>query len=565
MTSFLRAFVWLRWRTLVNTLKGGRRRDGLERSSRALALAVAVLALLLSLAAAVGLGWLGFFSGRAMGEGEIKPEPGLLMVRILLLLLLTLLVLAPLGRSMQGPASGSTRFGLLPIPRATLHLARMLAGLLDPWILPVIPLLLLLPAGLAASGKGAAAGAAWAAGWAMLLVIAGVGSLASLAVQWFLRRRGRAEIAALLFLFLVSFAGMLPALLDHDFEPKAPARKSDLRIEDFERSIPRVAHLLPSELYGRAVGRGIQGELMQSLVASGGLLVLGSVLYALSARLSRHLLDSPEEGSARRSVAARRRAPARWPGLSAAASAVAGAQVCTTLRTVRGKFGLVFTGPMVAMIGLVLRRIHGGFLWKGYLVDHGYLLLGGASFMALTTALPVLANLFAVDRAGLTRQLLAPIRERDLLLGKLAGGGALFTGTLLLCMLGIALVLPGGSPALWAAGLAGGASVYLILAPLLALVSLAFPKASDLNKLGTPGNPHGAAALISTLATILACAAPSLLLALGYEILGMPLLTLGLMILWALIAGGVAFLLTAPLARALAERRDNLALIAEKR
>lgn len=565
MTRFLRAFVWLRWRTLVNTLKGGRRRDALERSSRALALAVAVLALLLSLAAAVGLGCVGWFSGRGIGKGEIKPEPVLLMVRILLLLLLTLLVLAPLGRSMHGPSAGSNRFALLPIPRGALHLARVVAGLLDPWTLPVIPLLILLPAGLAAGGKSAAAGAAWVAGGAMLLVIAALVSLASLGVQWFLRRRGRAEVAALLFLGLLSFAGMLPALMDHDLERGAAARKTDLRIEDFERSLPRLAHLLPSELYGRAVGRGIKGELGPSLAASGGLLVLGSVLYALSAGLSRHLLDSPEEGSARRSVAARRRAPARWPGLSATASAVAGTQIRTTLRTVRGKFGLFFTGPMLALIGLVLRRAHGGFLWKGYLVDHGYLLLGGASFMALTTTLPVLANLFAVDRAGLTRQLLAPIRERDLLLGKLAGGGVLFTGTLLLCMLGIALVLPGGSPALWAAGLAGGASVYLILAPLLALVSLAFPKASDLNKLGTPGNPHGAAALISTLATILACAAPSLLLALGYEVLGMPLVTLGLTILWALLAGGVALVLTLPLARALAERRDNLALIAEQR
>ena len=38
MMRNLRAFVWLRWRLLVNSLRGGRKRDRLEEISRVLAM-----------------------------------------------------------------------------------------------------------------------------------------------------------------------------------------------------------------------------------------------------------------------------------------------------------------------------------------------------------------------------------------------------------------------------------------------------------------------------------------------------------------------------------------------
>ena len=43
MIRIYRALAWLRWRTLINTMRGGRQRGGGERFSRILHLAVPIL------------------------------------------------------------------------------------------------------------------------------------------------------------------------------------------------------------------------------------------------------------------------------------------------------------------------------------------------------------------------------------------------------------------------------------------------------------------------------------------------------------------------------------------
>jgi hypothetical protein len=231
----------------------------------------------------------------------------------------------------------------------------------------------------------------------------------------------------------------------------------------------------------------------------------------------------------------------------------------------RGKFAVFFTGPLVALIGLSLRRAGMPGFWKGLVSHQGYLLLTGAAFIALNSAQPLLANLFAIDKAGLTRQFLAPIRDRDIVLGKMAGAGLLFALTLFFSLLGCAIVLPGGSLGAWLAAFAGGLSAFLLAAPIFAFLSMAFPKSADLNKMGTPGNPHGAASFLSVFVALFACAPPIALLSLGYQLLGMPWLTLILMAGWSFATAGLAFLTSFPLARALADRRENLILVAERR
>lgn len=559
-----RALIWLRFRKLANGLQGGRRRDSLERASRTLSVIVWTLGALFVLGASIGFGILGWLGGRFVASGDMRAASIVAFLRLGLALLLAILVLSPLGRSMHARESGATRLALLPVSRRALHLAQLSAGLLDPWVLPVIPLLLLFPAGLAAEGKTLAALLGWLAAVAFLWALAAAASLASLGMQAFLRRRGRTEVAALLFFGCLSLAGMIPAMLQGKLEVQARNART-ASPADFERSIPAIARILPSEIYGGAVRAALDGRTGRSLAFAGGLLALAALLTTASGRLHAHLLDSPEGERTRRRAPARNVDAARWPGLSVPATAVARVQIRSVVRTLRGKFALFFTGPLVALLSVMMRRAHGGALFHDFISRHGTLALSGAAFMAISTAQPLLANLFAVDKAGLTRQFLAPISDRDLLVGKLAGGGVLFAGTLLLCYAGIALVLPGGSPLLWLCGLVGGASVYLAMAPLLAILSMAFPKASDLNKMGNPGNPHAAAALTVTLCSLLACAPPSLLLAVGGEMLELPWITLGATILWALLAGLIARLSLGPLSRALGERRENLGLVAERR
>ena len=84
------------------------------------------------------------------------------------------------------------RYLLLPIPRLDLYLAQMVGALADPWILLVIPLVVLgIPIGLAIGLHVTAAVLALAAGLAFLILIAGITSLISSTIHLLLRDRRR--------------------------------------------------------------------------------------------------------------------------------------------------------------------------------------------------------------------------------------------------------------------------------------------------------------------------------------------------------------------------------------
>ena len=56
MIRSLRAFMWLRWHLLVNGIRGGERRDTLERVSRTLAVMAPILLLVMSFGSQVAGG-----------------------------------------------------------------------------------------------------------------------------------------------------------------------------------------------------------------------------------------------------------------------------------------------------------------------------------------------------------------------------------------------------------------------------------------------------------------------------------------------------------------------------
>ena len=63
MIRFLYAFAWLKWRILINTMKGGRRRDAVERLSR-------ITAIVLPIAIYLGFGTLAVgLAGLALAGG----------------------------------------------------------------------------------------------------------------------------------------------------------------------------------------------------------------------------------------------------------------------------------------------------------------------------------------------------------------------------------------------------------------------------------------------------------------------------------------------------------------
>ncbi|HKY32454.1 MAG TPA: hypothetical protein VJV23_07965 [Candidatus Polarisedimenticolia bacterium] len=554
MIGLVGTFVWLRWRLLVRSLRGGRRRDGLERLSRILSVAAPLVILAFFLLFAVGFAVLAFGAGRLLAAGD-APRKLMAAVRLVLLAATGVVVLLPLGRSMQGGTEGTARLLLLPIPRSLLHAVDTAAGLLDPWILFIAPALAALPAGMAVGGGGAAGAAALLAGAALLLVLACCSALTAFSVQWLLRDRRRGETAMLVFMLLVTMAGFGVSLaVPRD---DGEARAFSARLAD----LPAWTAVLPSELYARCVTAALQGRGAQAALCVAALLVEAGAVFWLSSRVHAMLLAGGGGSSWKRRTRRRGEREMRWPGVSAPVAAVARAQAVTALRTVRGRLAILLSGPFTLLMGLTLRGLVAEHPLGGAVVE-GPSLLAMGMMLTLMSLQPILVNQFASDRSGLTLQMLAPVADGELLAGKALGGLLLCGSSWVLCLAAALGIAPNGHPALWAATLLAGAGTAAALVPAAALLSILFPKKADLSRMGKEGNPHAAAALLGTLATLAAVLPGSAVVLLAGHLFGMPVLAALMAGVWAAAAGAGAVLALRGLAPLLAERRENLSLAA---
>jgi hypothetical protein len=169
-------------------------------------------------------------------------------------------------------------------------------------------------------------------------------------------------------------------------------------------------------------------------------------------------------------------------------------------------------------------------------------------------------NQFAIDRAGLTMILLAPVATTTLLRGKAVGNAiiVLIPGTV--CFIAAALLLPGGDPSLWACLPLTAIAAYVTAAPIAAILSAIFPRAVDLNSIGRGSNAHGAAGLLGML-TFAAASAPGavLVLVIGRG-LQRPLLAPLALILWIFVSFGISLVLFRLAADIFNRRRENLGL-----
>jgi hypothetical protein len=155
--------------------------------------------------------------------------------------------------------------------------------------------------------------------------------------------------------------------------------------------------------------------------------------------------------------------------------------------------------------------------------------------------------------------MLTPISVGELLIGKAVGNALIIIGPVVFCFVLPALILPGGSAAVWIALALALIATFVLLAPVAAALSALFPKAVDLNSIGTGSNAHQGAALLGMLAFALS-AAPSILLTLLaakwlHRTELAPLFVLG----WCAIAFALAYLLFIPVRRLVASRCETLA------
>ena len=172
MWRTLRAFTWMRWRVLLNSLERSGARDRLERLSLALEQIGPLIAFGLIVPSMFALAALGAYAGYWMSTG--RPSLMFEAIRFIVLVASGFCLIGPiLMPSME--RTSAIRLLLLPIPRRTLYVAQAAGTVSDPWILLVVPLVLAVPVGLAIGGAFAAAAIALAAG--LLLIACLIGHL----------------------------------------------------------------------------------------------------------------------------------------------------------------------------------------------------------------------------------------------------------------------------------------------------------------------------------------------------------------------------------------------------
>jgi hypothetical protein len=566
MIRFLRAFAWLRWHLLLNSVRAGSRRDTWEQLSRLLALIVPALIVVLSLGSIIAVSVGGLIAGKALATGRGLVEPALIMfvVRAVLFGAMALVAIMPIGSAAQTTSTKYSRLLLLPIPTRVLHLVEVLAGLADPWIMFMLPGLALFAIGLAWGGRLDLGVMAGVAGIALAIALASLAAFVSFSVSWLFRDRRRAELLTIIFVMSISIVALLPQMLDNSDSPdraRSGRRRGPLTIARIEEVLPAWVQVMPSEVYGRAMTAAAVNHNRGAALTWVGLLIAEAMLlFHVSGMVHRRLLESAVSASGGRHRVTRMRPPWELPGISVPSAAVGWVMFKSSLRSVRGRVAVLLPGPMMAIVSLVLLRKPDEMLWVSALGTHSHLMFGASLMIALFAIHPFTLNQFSSDRAGLTLQLLLPISAKDLVRGKAIGGGALFLMAALISGVASALATGGGSAAAWAMTAVGGLATYVAVTPIAAILSALFPVAADMSKAGSGGNPHVASAVIGMIAVGIA-ALPVLGIAVPSTITGAPpSVALMAMLVWLGIVTLIAWLLLGAVAQVVTVRRENLFL-----
>jgi hypothetical protein len=558
VTRILRAFLWMRWRVLVNSLERTGARDTLERFSVAIDKLGPIIALVLLIPSSLALLVVGMIAGFGLATGDwpIAIE----VIRYFLLLGLALTVIGPIILPTRD--SGSVvRFLLLPIPRISLYVGQMAGAIADPWIVLMVPVVLGVGIGLAVGLSFIGALVAFAAGAAFLLFVLGLTSLASSIVHLLLRDRRRGEIVMLVLVLIIPVLAMTPQFLVKD-EARNGRRltreeRAALPPSRMARIAPKVAPYVPSEMYRRAAIAGATRP-AQAVPPLAMLALVALAVQAGGFALHRRVLDMPVSLGTRRASAFGGLWDSVMPGLGPAATAVAYTQLRLGLRSPRGR-ATIFSPLLMSLVIVVITQRTGRAPIPGTDAQNGLGIAAFAVVMSILTLMPLSLNQFAIDKAGFTRQMLSPLSIRDLLWGKSVGNALI---ALIPASFGIvvpALMFRGTPPHYWMALVFIAMSTYVLLAPLAALLSAFFPKTVDLNSIGNSGNAHQAAGLLGMLG-FAACAAPGVLLALAaVKWLHRGDLLLPLLLGWLFVALGISYLLFFPVARFVDSRRETLA------
>lgn len=560
----LAAFAWLRWRQTANSVGRGRR-GALQRLAAVGELAGKVILWSTAGFGALALAVGGAFAGLALARGGDARSGVLLVLRVGLGVFTAALFFFPAFQAMSRGGYGRTRLLLLPIAPRRLHALEVGAHLADPWLLLIVPALAVL--GFAVTVTAGAGGlVALAAGALLLLVLALISSVASFGLELLVRNRRRAEWVFLAFMCLWIAGALLPGLQQSRHGARRPreapaaarAAGPSPSLENLER-FPAWLQVLPSEAYSRAVARASGGRTGAALASLLVLALLAWIAFRISFGLWRRLLASPATSSARGGVRAVSR-PFRLPGLPAAASVVAWAQLRTYLRTLPGRLGLVSSPIALLAMTFMLRssasRAPG---LERFGLGLGAALALGSAVLANLSLQPLSLNLFAVDGPGFSLAVVSPLARRDLVLGKASAEVLLATGMTLLGS-GVVMTLEPGALPFWPAVVVTGVALSAFLAPVHSWISMFFPKAVDLGRLGRQAQPNQLGAFAGLLATAVAVPAAALPGALAFVLTRSVVTATAVELVWAVLALVASRFLLTLAARTLALREEAIYL-----
>lgn len=558
MIRILKAFAWLRFRVLVNSLEKTGSRDTLERFSIAIERLGPIIAAILLVPSAIMLGGLGTLAGWTL-IGD--PEAGgvFTIVRYLLLATPLFAIVGPLVLP-SADRTNPVRLLLLPIPRHILYVAQSSAALGDPWTLLMVPLALGVGIGLAAAGAIVPALLTLAAALVLVTVIVALSALTTSVLHLIVRNRRRGEMLALIALIVLPAVAMLPGLLASGSKRERGAPREPLLPAWAATVGTRAMTVYPTELFVAGARAAAAHDYPRAGASLAALTVTALALHGLGLVAFRRVLDSPGSTGSRRS--GRMNAGWGWqlPGLSRGASAVATAQLRLAMRTPRGRS--IFLSPFIMLV------IFGILVYRAGAMDFGFARVAGGmglavmiSAFSLLAVLPIAMNQFAVDRAGFTMTLLSPLSDREVLLGKAAGIALIAGPTVVISMVLVALAFQTGSPLNWITLILALVSVYVIAAPVAAILSAILPREVDMNSIGKGSQSHSAAGLLGLLAYVAAGVPPALLTFVARVPLSNPPLAPIFVLIWCAVAVLISRALFRRAERIYQSRRENLAML----
>lgn len=557
MGRIFRAFFWMRWRVLVNSLERTGSRDTLERFSVAAGKLGPIVAMILLIPTSIGIFVLGITAGFGTATGSM-----LIPLEVLRYLVFFAIALTLLGPVMLPTRDGGSvaRMLLLPIPRSALYMAQVAGALADPWIALLVPAVAGVAIGMAVALNAAGTIMALAAGIALMLFVLGIASFASSLIHLLLRDRRRGDLVLLLLVLMLPMMAIAPQFLMPGFrtdgrkmtraerQAQAPSRT--------ERIALRLLPYVPSEMYYRAAKQAPSPA--DSALPLAGLAIAAAAIQLAGYAAYRRVLDMPASQGLRRAGSFGGLWNRVIPGLSPAASAVALIHLRLALRSPRGRatIGSPLLMPLL-LTGLAYQR--GGVAFPALQGHYGLAMAAMGCFAAILGLIPLSMNQFAIDKAGFTRYMLSPFGIDDLVLGKAVGNALIAGGPMIFCFVLPAVIQPGGGVALWLALALALIATYVLLAPASAALSAVFPKSVDLSSIGNASNAHQAATLLGMLAFVLT-SAPSVLLALvAIGWLHRPELAPLFMLAWCAVACGISYVLFIPVRRLVASRCETLA------